>query len=429
MRGGGSMQPMNRAPRWIFSVLGATLVLLGGAHGAAAAVCADHPNQRAAQIAKDTKDADGDGIFCEALPCPCARPGGSTPSPKAPPKKAAPKKVAPKKPAAKKKAKKLPSVYRSAVVLEALDGDTLRVELHSGRRMTVRLLGIDAPGILGPRNGAAECGGQQAVTALVALAGDDEVTLRTDPTQERVDRHGSLLAYVEPDECSRMTLQQQLVGQGWATVEPAGPKRPKRFGQLAQARDAARAAGAGVWGTCAGDFHQPLLLPPSAAPPNDPAGDRTIVETAEGIHRIGSWTPSGDGLKFRDLVRVWGDPTSYQQCEAEWDDIGASARTSGYAYKGGCRSSSRVGTVKSVDVWGEAWRTNRGLTIGDTAERLEQLYPNPPMESWKYDGDTFQPLGGYFMGGPNGPLKIDLAATLDPTEEVNMLAATFIFGA
>lgn len=109
--------------------------------------------------------------------------------------------------------------------------------------------------------------------------------------------------------------------------------------------------------------------------------------------------------------------------------IDASARTSGYAYKGGCRSSSRVGTVKSVDVWGEAWRTNRGLMIGDTAERLEQLYPNPPTESWDNDGDIFQPLGGYFMGGPSRPLKIDLAATLDPTDEVNMLAATLIFGA
>ncbi len=39
---------------------------------AALATCADHPNQAAAQRAADTRDADGDGIYCETLPCPCS---------------------------------------------------------------------------------------------------------------------------------------------------------------------------------------------------------------------------------------------------------------------------------------------------------------------------------------------------------------------
>lgn len=41
----------------------------------AAATCSDHPNQASAQRAKDTRDADGDGIYCESLPCPCSKPG------------------------------------------------------------------------------------------------------------------------------------------------------------------------------------------------------------------------------------------------------------------------------------------------------------------------------------------------------------------
>src|SRR4051794_27459979 len=41
-------------------------------------VCADFPNQAAAQKAADTRDADGDGIFCETLPCPCLKPGRVT---------------------------------------------------------------------------------------------------------------------------------------------------------------------------------------------------------------------------------------------------------------------------------------------------------------------------------------------------------------
>src|SRR3954453_21017446 len=36
-------------------------------------VCADYPDQAAAQRAADPIDADHDGIFCEALPCPCLK--------------------------------------------------------------------------------------------------------------------------------------------------------------------------------------------------------------------------------------------------------------------------------------------------------------------------------------------------------------------
>jgi hypothetical protein len=40
-----------------------------------AAVCADFPNQAAAQRAHNTRDPDHDGVYCESLPCPCAGPG------------------------------------------------------------------------------------------------------------------------------------------------------------------------------------------------------------------------------------------------------------------------------------------------------------------------------------------------------------------
>src|SRR5215213_9726942 len=52
----------------------------------AAATCANHPNQASAQRAKDTRDSDGDGIYCETLPCPCLPPdpradgGGNNPA-------------------------------------------------------------------------------------------------------------------------------------------------------------------------------------------------------------------------------------------------------------------------------------------------------------------------------------------------------------
>jgi hypothetical protein len=42
----------------------------------AAATCADYSTQADAQRAADTRDADGDGVYCEGLPCPCLGAGG-----------------------------------------------------------------------------------------------------------------------------------------------------------------------------------------------------------------------------------------------------------------------------------------------------------------------------------------------------------------
>jgi len=59
------------------------LALVGSAAGhpvdvtpAQAATCAGYSNQAAAQRAHDTRDADGDGRYCESLPCPCANGNG-----------------------------------------------------------------------------------------------------------------------------------------------------------------------------------------------------------------------------------------------------------------------------------------------------------------------------------------------------------------
>jgi hypothetical protein len=54
------------------AVLIALAVLAAAPSSAAAATCAEYPNQAAAQRAADTRDGDGDGIYCESLPCPCS---------------------------------------------------------------------------------------------------------------------------------------------------------------------------------------------------------------------------------------------------------------------------------------------------------------------------------------------------------------------
>jgi hypothetical protein len=63
-------------------VLACTLVLPAlAAPAAQAKTCSAYTNQAAAQRGQDTRDADGDGIFCESLPCPCLLPGRAPASP------------------------------------------------------------------------------------------------------------------------------------------------------------------------------------------------------------------------------------------------------------------------------------------------------------------------------------------------------------
>ena len=82
----GSLQPRFVVALIALALLVAAAVFAPGP--ASAATCSQYPNQKAAQEAADTVDADGDGIYCESLPCPCsseAGGGGSPPPPPPPP--------------------------------------------------------------------------------------------------------------------------------------------------------------------------------------------------------------------------------------------------------------------------------------------------------------------------------------------------------
>src|SRR3954447_7222844 len=69
---------MTRLPLAVLTALAFSAAAPGSA---SAATCSDYPNQAEAQRAADTRDGDGDGIYCESLPCPCLKPGsGQSPS-------------------------------------------------------------------------------------------------------------------------------------------------------------------------------------------------------------------------------------------------------------------------------------------------------------------------------------------------------------
>src|SRR5439155_15244286 len=100
-----------------------------------------------------------------------------------------------------------------------VDGDTIKVRTGTGRRITVRLIGIDTPETKKP-GVAVECGGRSATAAIKKLVmttrGGRAVMLTSDPTQDATDHYGRTLAYVNvagggPD------VGRSMVKAGWAT--------------------------------------------------------------------------------------------------------------------------------------------------------------------------------------------------------------------
>jgi endonuclease YncB( thermonuclease family) len=180
-------------------------------------------------------DGDGDGIVCEDLPCPCGAGAGSVP----------PVDVA-AEPA-------VPAGQRlQGRVLDAVDGDTLDVDLEAGGEIDVRLIGIDTPETHRPGT-PIECGGPQASARMHRLADGRGVALVTDPSQDRFDRYGRLLAYAI--RRGGLNLNLAMVRSGWAEVYVYEDNPFRRFNAFDRAERSARRADRGVWARCGGDFH------------------------------------------------------------------------------------------------------------------------------------------------------------------------------
>jgi micrococcal nuclease len=136
----------------------------------------------------------------------------------------------------------------SGTVDRVVDGDTLIARID-GRRVRVRLLGVDAPESAAGY-GPGECFGPEAADAARGLLPrGDGIALRTDPTQGREDRFGRLLAEVTPAGGTD-TVNEALIAQGAAEVF-RGDGRARLLPALRAAQQRARERGLGLWGACA----------------------------------------------------------------------------------------------------------------------------------------------------------------------------------
>jgi hypothetical protein len=228
---------MSRLVRLVLGCCVVVITCAASSTSASAAVCADYSNQAEAQQAADTRDADSDGLYCEALPCPCSSGGGDGSSDSGTDDGAADrerreaearrreaerkrKAAARRREAARRRARarRLAAEHRERVarqrvergawrVSRVIEGDVLRVRRTDGSASeTVRLIGIDTPG---------GCGGPEALGLALALTFSTPVDtdadglfdvhggtgalvdLQTDRSQDVRDDAGRLLAYVD----------------------------------------------------------------------------------------------------------------------------------------------------------------------------------------------------------------------------------------
>lgn len=134
-------------------------------------------------------------------------------------------------------------------VSRIIDGDTIDV-LLDGNTTRVRLLGINAPESVDPRR-PVQCFGKEASAYMYTLLRGHAVRLDFDPSQDRYDKYGRLLAYVHRDD--GLFVNDVMINNGYAYeytyISPY--QFQKEFKQTEQA---ARAASRGLWAaaTCNG---------------------------------------------------------------------------------------------------------------------------------------------------------------------------------
>ena len=131
-----------------------------------------------------------------------------------------------------------------AKVIRVVDGDTLEVELDTGRER-VRLLGIDTPETVHPSK-PVECFGPEASARMKQLA-PPGTELRLERDAELRDRFGRLLAHAYLPDGTFINLS--MVADGFATTLFIDPNRAHRQALSAAEADA-RQQGLGLWSAC-----------------------------------------------------------------------------------------------------------------------------------------------------------------------------------
>ena len=162
----------------------------------------------------------------------------------------------------------VPATYRDATVTNVVNGELVEVSLPGGAAR-VRLIGIDAPEVVGPGE-LFQCYGAEATSRAGELLAGQSVRLELDASQGERDAAGNLLAYVWLQDGSMYNAR--MIAEGFA-LERSGAAAYRWQGQFQAAELQARNQQLGLWhpGSCTGEVPTPTPVAPPAAPTTPPA--------------------------------------------------------------------------------------------------------------------------------------------------------------
>lgn len=143
------------------------------------------------------------------------------------------------------------STSTNALILRAVDGDTLEADFGDGTKVKIRLLGVNTPESVDPRR-PVECFGKEASKHMASLVDGKRVLLASDPQADEVDVYGRLLRNVFLEDGT--DVNAALVRDGYAYAYLDFPLNKQRKVELSRLQAEAKAAERGLWDpkTCNG---------------------------------------------------------------------------------------------------------------------------------------------------------------------------------
>jgi len=102
--------------------------------------------------------------------------------------------------------------YKYYLVSDVVDGDTLKVDVD-GTIETLRLIGIDTPEVVDPRN-PVQCFGKEASNKAKEMLTGKKVRIENDSTQCELDKYGRQLVYIYRED--GLFYNKYMVEQGYS---------------------------------------------------------------------------------------------------------------------------------------------------------------------------------------------------------------------
>jgi endonuclease YncB( thermonuclease family) len=212
-----------------------------------------------------------------------------------------------------------------SMVVRVVDGDTIDVQFDSGRIERLRLIGIDTPEVVDPRN-PVQCYGREASAHAHQLLDGQLVAVELDPSQGERDRYGRLLAYAWLAD--GRNFGEVMIVDGYAHEYTYD--QPYVYRDAFKAAEAsAMASQAGLWSptTCGGDTQQPAQTgtadpasEPSTAP--IPAADQPAgFDPATYVGQGNRYNCSAFASQAQAQAVLRADPRDPNRLDADHDGL------------------------------------------------------------------------------------------------------------